>query len=117
VTFLLQFPPPVTLTSSGKPRRSATLSHFPANGRCTGALTHRLDQLAGCQPPAYSSAPTVPWPQLSYLLPPGAAGSTLVTADDDGKLSWAVRIAVAVAVFLLGILVGAAVAAWVVPPI
>jgi hypothetical protein len=40
-----------------------------------------------------------------------------VTADDDGKLSWAVRIAVAVAVFLLGILVGAAVAAWVVPPI
>jgi hypothetical protein len=41
-----------------------------------------------------------------------------VTADDDGKLrtfSWAVRIAVAV--FSLGILVGAAVAAWVVPPI
>jgi hypothetical protein len=43
-----------------------------------------------------------------------------VTADDDGKLrtfSWAVRIAVVVAVFSLGILVGAAVAAWVVPPV
>jgi hypothetical protein len=43
-----------------------------------------------------------------------------VTADDDGKLrtcSWAVRMAVAVVVFSLGILVGAAVAAWVVPPI
>jgi hypothetical protein len=26
-----------------------------------------------------------------------------VTADDDGKLSWAVRIAVAVAVFSLGV--------------
>jgi hypothetical protein len=38
--------------------------------------------------------------------------------DDDGKLiSWPVRIAIAVAVFSLGILVGAAVAAWVVPPI
>jgi hypothetical protein len=47
-------------------------------------------------------------------------GEHFVTADDDGKLrtfSWAVRIAVAVAVFSLGILVGAAVAAWVVPPI
>jgi hypothetical protein len=43
-----------------------------------------------------------------------------MTADDDGELrtfSWTVRIAVAVAVFSLGILVGAAVAAWVVPPI
>jgi hypothetical protein len=44
-----------------------------------------------------------------------------VTADDDdGKLrtfSWAVRIAVAIAVFSLGILAGAALAAWVVPPI
>jgi hypothetical protein len=40
-----------------------------------------------------------------------------VAAGDDGKLiSWPVRIAVAVAVFSLGILVGAAVAAWVVPP-
>jgi hypothetical protein len=37
-----------------------------------------------------------------------------VAADDDSKLSGAVRIAVAV--FSLGILVGAAVAAWVVPP-
>jgi hypothetical protein len=40
-----------------------------------------------------------------------------VTADDDGKLSWVVRIAVAVAMFSLGLLAGAAVAAWVVPPI
>jgi hypothetical protein len=40
-----------------------------------------------------------------------------VTADDDSKLSLAVRIAVAVAVFSLGLLVGAAVAAWVMPPI
>jgi hypothetical protein len=40
-----------------------------------------------------------------------------VAADDGGKLiSWPVRIAVAVAVFSLGLLVGAAVAAWVVPP-
>jgi hypothetical protein len=42
-----------------------------------------------------------------------------VTADDDGKFrtfSWAVRIAVAIAVFSLGILAGAALAAWVVPP-
>jgi hypothetical protein len=47
-------------------------------------------------------------------------GEHAVTADDGGKLrtfSWAVRIAVAVAVFSLGILVGAAVAAWVVPPV
>jgi hypothetical protein len=35
-----------------------------------------------------------------------------VTADDDGKLGWAARIAVAAAVFSLGLLVGAAVAAW-----
>ena len=40
-----------------------------------------------------------------------------VAADNDGELSWAVRIAVAVAVFSLGLVVGAAVAAWVVPPI
>jgi hypothetical protein len=43
-----------------------------------------------------------------------------VIDDDDGKprtISWAVRTAVAVAVFSLGLLVGAAVAAWVVPPI
>jgi hypothetical protein len=43
-----------------------------------------------------------------------------MTDDDDGKLKTfgrPSRIAVAVAVFSLGILVGAAVAAWVVPPI
>jgi hypothetical protein len=40
-----------------------------------------------------------------------------MAADDDGELSWAVRTAVAVAVFSLGLLVGAAIAAWVVPPI
>jgi hypothetical protein len=40
-----------------------------------------------------------------------------MAADDYGELSLAVRIAVAVAVFSLGLLVGAALAAWVVPPI
>jgi hypothetical protein len=40
-----------------------------------------------------------------------------VAAEDDGKLSWAARIVVAVAVFSLGLLVGAAVAAWIVPPV
>jgi hypothetical protein len=43
-----------------------------------------------------------------------------VTTDNDREFRtfrWPVRIAVAVAVFSLGILVGAAVAAWVVPPI
>jgi hypothetical protein len=40
-----------------------------------------------------------------------------VAADNDGELSWATRTAVAVAVFSLGLLVGASVAAWVVPPI
>jgi hypothetical protein len=42
-----------------------------------------------------------------------------MTADDDGEhktFSWTARIAIAVAVFSLGMLVGAAVAAWVVPP-
>jgi hypothetical protein len=82
------------------------------------AAQHRLGACWRGSPKAKRElGATVPQPQLSYLLPPGAAGSTLVTADDDGKLSWAVRIAVAVAVFSLGILVGAAVAAWVVPPI
>jgi hypothetical protein len=43
-----------------------------------------------------------------------------MTADDDGKIRTfgpPARIAVGVAVFSLGILVGAAVAGWVVPPI
>jgi hypothetical protein len=39
-----------------------------------------------------------------------------VAADNDCELSWAMRTAIAVAVFSLGLLVGAAVAAWVVPP-
>jgi hypothetical protein len=44
----------------------------------------------------------------------------IVAADDYGKLgtfSWIARVAIGVAVFSLGILVGAAVAAWVVPPV
>jgi uncharacterized membrane protein len=45
----------------------------------------------------------------------GGLGHSMA-ADDYGELSLAVRIAVAVAVFSLGLLVGAAVAAWVVPP-
>jgi hypothetical protein len=54
------------------------------------------------------------------LLPPGGGGENSVTADDEAKFrmfGWAVRIAVAIAVFSLGILAGAALAAWVVPPV
>jgi hypothetical protein len=68
--------------------------------------------------PERRCAPT-PQPQLSYLLVPGTADCIPMTADDDGELktfSWTARIAVAVAVFSLGMLVGTAVAAWVVPP-
>jgi hypothetical protein len=60
---------------------------------------------------------TVQRPQLSPLASSGGGLEHSVAADNDGDLSWAVRIAVAVAVFSLGLLVGAAVAAWVVPPV
>ncbi len=49
----------------------------------------------------------------------GGGDAFPMTADDDGEhktFSWTARTAIAIAVFSLGMLVGAAVAAWVVPP-
>jgi hypothetical protein len=64
-----------------------------------------------------SKGDQAPLSGFSYLPLAPPAGERLTTADDDEPLlSHTAKLIIAVAVFALGVPIGAAIAAWVMPP-